>query len=98
MFYYLNFIIRLLFIVHKDYNNHLGAYIAGTQNSTGAYIIMACLQALVNNLLVWQSSCVSNLCPATHCKELLVNTVPVFLDAEVGAVSMETNVTEGEML
>ena len=37
--------------------------IAGTQNSTGAYIIMAYLQALVNNLLVWQSSCESKLCP-----------------------------------
>ena len=24
---------------HKDYNNHVGAYIAGTQNSTGANII-----------------------------------------------------------
>ena len=36
---------------YKHYNNHSGAYIAGTQNSTGAYIIiMACLQALVNNL------------------------------------------------
>ena len=34
--------------------------IGGTQNSTGAYIIiMACLQAL-NNLLVWQSSCESD--------------------------------------
>ena len=39
---------------------------------TGAYIIMASLQALVNNLLVWQSSCASkprplktaNICPA----------------------------------
>ena len=39
--------------VEKHYNNHSSAYIAGTQNSTGAYkLIMACLQALVNNLLV----------------------------------------------
>ena len=40
---------------------HLGAYIADIQNSTGAYIIIACLQVLVNNLLVWQSSCKSKL-------------------------------------
>ena len=41
-----------------------GAYIAGTQNSIGAYIVItASLQALVNNLLVWQSSCESKLCP-----------------------------------
>ena len=31
------------------------------QNYTGAYIIMDGLQALVNNLLVWQSSCISKL-------------------------------------
>ena len=33
---------------------------AGAQNVTGAYIIAnyACLQALVNNALTWQSSCV----------------------------------------
>ena len=47
----------------KHYNNHSGAYIAGTRNSTGAYIvIMASLQALVNSLLVWQSSCENKLC------------------------------------
>ena len=46
----------------KHYNNHSGAYIAGTRNSTGAYIvIMASLQALVNSLLVWQSSCENKL-------------------------------------
>ena len=44
-------IVCKLFIGH--YNNHSGAYIAGTQNYTGAYIIMASLQALVNNLLVY---------------------------------------------
>ena len=37
--------------------------IAGIQNSTDAYIIMARLQALVNNLLVWQSSFESKLRP-----------------------------------
>ena len=38
---------------HYWYNNHSGAYIADTQNSTGAYIvIMASLQELVNNLFV----------------------------------------------
>ena len=37
--------------------------IATTQNYTGVYIIMACLQAFVNNLLVWQSSCKSKLRP-----------------------------------
>ena len=46
----------------KHYNNHSGAYIAGTRNSTSAYIvIMASLQALVNSLLVWQSSCENKL-------------------------------------
>ena len=45
------------------YNNHSGAYIAGTQNYAGAYITMASLQVLVNNLLVWQSSCASKLRP-----------------------------------
>ena len=49
IFYYSS----LLVIGH--YNNHSDAYIAGTQNYTGAYIIMASLQALVNNLFVWQS-------------------------------------------
>ena len=52
IFYYSSL---LAFIGH--YNNHSGAYIAGTQNYIGAYIIMASLQALVNNLLVWQSTC-----------------------------------------
>ena len=33
-----------------------------------------------------------------HCKEPLVNTAPVSLDAEIGAESMETSVTEGELL
>ena len=38
--------------------------IAGTGNSTGTYIvIMASLQALVNSLLVWQSSCENKLRP-----------------------------------
>ena len=45
------------------YNNHSGAYVAATQIYTGAYIIMASLQVLVNNLLVWQSSCASKLRP-----------------------------------
>ena len=55
----------LAFIGHyKHYNNHSGAYIAGTRNSTGAYIvIMASLQALVNSRLVWQSSCENKLRP-----------------------------------
>ena len=59
-FKFLIFIILVckLFIGH--YNNHSGAYIAATQNYTGAYLIMASLQALVNNLLVWQSSCASH--------------------------------------
>ena len=43
--------------------NHSGAYITGTQNYTGAYIIMASLQVLGNNLLVWQSSCARKLHP-----------------------------------
>ena len=62
-FKFLIFIILVckLFIGH--YNNHSGAYIAATQNYTGAYIFMASLQALVNNLLVWQSSCASKLRP-----------------------------------
>ena len=33
-----------------------------------------------------------------HCKEPLVNTAPVSLDTEVGVVSMETSVKEGELL
>ena len=46
-------------------NNHSGAYIADTRNSTGAYIvIMASLQALVSSLLVWQSSCENKLRPS----------------------------------
>ena len=44
-------LVCLLFIGH--YHNHLGAYIAGTQNYTGTNIIVASLQVLVNNLLVW---------------------------------------------
>ena len=59
------------------YNNHSGAHIADTQNSIEVLtqlIIIACLQALVNNLLVWQSSCKRKLgplnnksiCPATY--------------------------------
>ena len=62
-FKFLIFIILVckLFIGH--YNNHSGAYTAATQNYTGTYIIMASLQALVNNLLVWQSSCASKLHP-----------------------------------
>ena len=39
-YHHLNLVYQL-FIGH--YNNHLGAYIAGTQNYTGAYIIMASL-------------------------------------------------------
>ena len=41
----------------------LSGTVAATQNYIGVYIIMDCLQALVNNLLVWQSSCKSKLCP-----------------------------------
>ena len=52
-----------LLALYRHYNNHSGAYIAGTQNSTGAYIvIMASLQTFVNSLPVWQSSCESKLC------------------------------------
>ena len=36
---------------------------AAAQNYTGTYIIMDCLQALVNNLLAWQSSYKSKLRP-----------------------------------
>ena len=54
----------LAFIGH--YNNHSSAYIAGTQNYVGAYIITAPLQALVNNLLVCQSSCESKLRPLNN--------------------------------
>ena len=44
------------------YNNHSGAYVYSRfTNYIGTYIIMASLQALVNNLLVWQSSCASKL-------------------------------------
>ena len=52
-FKFLIFIILVckLFIGH--YNNHSDAYIEAIQNYTGAYIIMASLQAFVNNLLVW---------------------------------------------
>ena len=57
------FIILVCKLLIGHYNNHSGAYIAATQNYTGAYIIMASLQALVNNLLVWQSSCASKLRP-----------------------------------
>ena len=31
------------------------------QNYIGTYIIMDCLQAFINNLLVWQNSCISKL-------------------------------------
>ena len=50
---------------HKiNYNNHLGAYIAAAQNSTGANIIsLFNLQALVNNLLV---CCESKLRPLNN--------------------------------
>ena len=57
------FIILVCKLFIGYYNNHSGAYIAATQNYTGAYIIMASLQVLVNNLLVWQSSCASKLHP-----------------------------------
>ena len=54
------------------YNNHSGAYIAGTRNSTGAYIvIMASLQALVNCLLVWKSSCENKLRPLKQLQMLV---------------------------
>ena len=60
IFYYSSLL--TFYRVFKHYNNHSGAYIAGTRNSTGAYIvIMASLQALVNSLLVWQSSCENKL-------------------------------------
>ena len=62
-FKFLIFIILVCKLFIEHYNNHSGAYIAATQNYTGAYIIMASLQALVNNLLVWQSSCASKLRP-----------------------------------
>ena len=45
---------------------------AGTQNYTGGYIIMASLQVLVNNLLVWQSSCASKLRPLKTANILFV--------------------------
>ena len=53
-------IVCLLFI-HASIHNNLSA---GAQNVTGAYVIMfvyrrlLTLQALVNNALTWQSSCV----------------------------------------
>ena len=51
IFYYSSLL--AFYRVFKHYNNHSGAYTAGTRNSTGAYIvIMASLQALVNSLLV----------------------------------------------
>ena len=62
-FKFLIFIILVCKLFIGYYNNHSGAYIAATQNYTGAYIIMASLQVLVNNLLVWQSSCASKLRP-----------------------------------
>ena len=77
-FKFLNFSLlafyRAYILLIKYYNNHSVAYIAGTQNSTCAYIvIIASLQALVNNLLVWQSSCESKLCPLNLLIQLLVN-------------------------
>ena len=35
------------------------------ENYTGAYIIMDCLQVLLNSLLVWQRNCKSKLHPLT---------------------------------
>ena len=49
-FKFLIILVCKLFIGY--YNNHSDAYIAATQNYIGAYIFMASLQALVNNLLV----------------------------------------------
>ena len=65
-------------------------YIAGTQNYTGAHIIMASLQALVNNLLVWQSSCASKLRPlktANISVQLLVDVQLIIrnIDKQSGA-------------
>ena len=59
-------------------NNHSGAYIAATQNYTGAYIIMASLQVLVNNLLVWQSSCASKL-RTLKTANIFVQTANIFV-------------------
>ena len=61
--YFLNFLIILvcLLFIHASIHNNLSA---GAQNITGAYVIMLVyrrlltLQALVNNALTWQSSCV----------------------------------------
>ena len=59
--YFLNFIILVcLLFIHASIHNNLSA---GAQNVTGAYVIMLVnrrlltLQALVNNALTWQSSC-----------------------------------------
>ena len=56
--YLLNFFIILVcFLYMLSIYNNLSA---GTQNVTGAYIIitLVCLQVLVNSTLTWQSSCV----------------------------------------
>ena len=45
------------------YGNIICKQLEDQVDDTGAYIIMASLQALVNNLLVWQSSCASKLRP-----------------------------------
>ena len=46
--------------------------VADTQNYTGAYVIIDCLQVLVNNLLVWQSK--SKLRPAAcQCSETKIS-------------------------
>ena len=58
-----NFLIILvcLLFIHASIHNNLSA---GAQNVIGAYVIMLVyrrlltLQALVNNTLTWQSSCV----------------------------------------
>ena len=58
LFEFLIFLIILvcLLFIHAKHHNNLSA---GAQNVTSAYLInYACLQALVNNALTWQSSCV----------------------------------------
>ena len=73
-FKFLIFIILVCKLFKGHYNNHSGAYIAATQNYTGAYIIMASLQALVNNLLMWQSSCASKLRPLKTAQRIYLSS------------------------
>ena len=69
-FWILIILVCLLFI-HASIHNNLSA---GAQNITGTY---ACLQALVNNALTWQSSCViaNNTCNESYLYNLEVYDV-----------------------